>query len=69
MEIVVLTADEGMMLTDGETFCKIIHLGSNRSESEFWQITEEEYQAIMETQEQEELTAEEALEIITGGSV
>lgn len=52
MEIVVLTADEGMVLTDGQVFGKIIHLGSNRSASEFWQITQAEYDVIMNAEEE-----------------
>ena len=33
---------------------KIIHLGADRSSSEFWQITEEEYFAIVEDEEASE---------------
>ena len=68
MDIEVLIADEGMVYTDGECYGKRIYLGENRSSSEFWQITEAEYEKMLSEQE-EQLTAEEALNIIMGGEV
>lgn len=48
MEKQILIAEEGMILTDGECYGKRISLGVNRDPSEFWQITKEEYDKIME---------------------
>lgn len=49
MELKVLTASEGMILTNGEAFGKIITLGINDSKSNWYEITEEEYQMIVES--------------------
>lgn len=68
MDIEVLIADEGMVLTDGECYGKRIYLGENRSSSEFWQISQEVYEKL-QAEEEEQLTAEEALNIIMGGEV
>ena len=38
-----LTASEGTVLTNGEAFGKVIHLGTNDSETNWYEITEEEY--------------------------
>ena len=38
----VLYADEGMVLTDGETYGKQIFLGDGKSAEDYRQITEEE---------------------------
>lgn len=46
---IVLSADEGMVLTDGKTL-----LAEGRSADEFWEITDEEYKAIMALKEAEE---------------
>ena len=42
------TATEGMILTNGETYGKKIYLGSGDSPNNWHEITEEEYQKIME---------------------
>lgn len=52
MEKQILIADNGMILTDGQCYGKRISLGVNRDPSEFWQITEAEYDAIMEAEEE-----------------
>lgn len=44
----VLKADEGKILTDGEVYGKIIYLAKNRSAEEFHEISETEYNEIME---------------------
>lgn len=49
----VLHADEGMVLTDGETCGRTIMLGEGRSAEEFREITEAEYNEIIEKEEQE----------------
>ena len=41
---------EGMLLTDGETYGIEYLLGEGRNIDEFHEITEEEYQSIMEAQ-------------------
>jgi hypothetical protein len=46
-----LIADEGKILTDGNTYGKVIFLGKDRKTDEFYEITKEEYDKIMEEQE------------------
>ena len=48
-----ITAEEGMILTDGDTYGKVIFLGSGRRADEFYEITEEEYNKIQEALEAE----------------
>ena len=45
---IVLRADEGKYLTDGETYGKVIMLGESRRAEQFHEITEEEYEKIQE---------------------
>ena len=47
----VLKADEGKMLTNGETFAKVVYLGKNDSSLNWYEITEEEYHQILQEQE------------------
>lgn len=42
-----LYADEGMMLTDGEHFGKIVHLEIGADASKWREITKEEYDSIL----------------------
>lgn len=49
-----IEADEGKMLTDGNTYGSIIYLASNRSPDEFIEITIEEYEKILEEKRKEE---------------
>ena len=44
---IVLRADEGKYLTDGETYGKVIMLGESRRAEEFHEITEEEYNELI----------------------
>lgn len=47
----VLKADEGKILTDGNTYGRVIYLGKNRLPEEFHEITEAEYNEIREVEE------------------
>lgn len=47
----VLKADEGKMLTNGETFATVVYLGKNDSSLNWYEITEEEYHQILQEQE------------------
>lgn len=42
-----LTAAEGMILTDGTTYGRVIFLAEGRSEENFFEITNEEYERIL----------------------
>ena len=53
---VILYADTDKILTDGETYGTTIYLGEGRSADEFHEITQEEYEEILEAE------ADEALE-------
>ena len=63
MERKTLKASAGMVLTDGKTYGRIIYLAEGADESAWREIPEAEA-----AEEQMEITAEEALEIITGGA-
>ena len=67
----ILTPADGNYLTDGNVYSKRVFLASNASPEDWEEITDAEAeQRIAEAQEAgEELTAEEALAIITGGAV
>ena len=49
----LLKADEGKVLTDGEIYGKTIYLAKNRSPEEFHEITEAEYEEIQKQNEAE----------------
>ena len=42
IKVTKLTAAEGMTLTDGETFSKIVYLGKNDKAENYTEITDEE---------------------------
>lgn len=45
-----LWASDGMWLTDGKTYVKDgVKLAEGRSDDEFWEITDEEYNTILAT--------------------
>ena len=48
-----LTAAEGMVLTDGETYGKVVYLASGEEGEKWHEITEEEYMAKMTEFERE----------------
>ena len=55
IEIIKITPSEGMVLTNGETYSfDFVHVGRNDSVDNWWEITVEEYNAIMAEQKSEE---------------
>ena len=50
---VKLTASEGMILTDGEIYGTEIFLAEGKSESDFREITQEEYKKMFEIESEE----------------
>lgn len=53
IELTKVTATEGMMLTNGETYSKEIYLGCNDSIENWHEITDAEYEEIVKAQEEE----------------
>lgn len=51
MDRIVLNANEGMILTNGEIYAKRIELGDWDKAENYREITEEEYNAIMAVEE------------------
>ena len=49
----VLYAEEGKVLTDGNTYGKQIFLGDGKYEIDYHEITDAEYEAILAAQESE----------------
>lgn len=47
-----LTASEGHILTDGENYGRIVYLASGDEGAKWHEITEEEYQKILEEREE-----------------
>ena len=56
----VITASEGHILTNGEIFGREIYLAEGMDETAFYEITDEEYSALL--QENEEITETEIAE-------
>ena len=48
---IILTADEGMYLTNGETYGKTVILPESASADDWYEITDIEYNRIMESEE------------------
>ena len=49
---IVLYAESGKVLTNGETYGTIIHLADGVSADSFHEITQEEYERILKEQEE-----------------
>ena len=45
---IILTADDGMYLTNGETYGKTVVLPESASADEWYEITDAEYEAMQE---------------------
>ena len=45
---IILTADEGMYLTNGETYGKTVVLPESANADEWYEITEQEYNELQE---------------------
>ena len=53
IELTKVTATEGMVLTNGDTYSKEIYLGVNDSLDNWHEITDAEYEEIIKKQEEE----------------
>lgn len=49
-----ITASEGYVLTDGEIYGRTIYLAEGKSEADFYEITDAEYQEKMKEAEEDE---------------
>ena len=58
----ILTAEDGMVLTNGKIYGKVIYLAVGADESEYYAITEAEYEEITNSEQAEEADYAEALE-------
>ena len=52
MELKVIIASEGMILTNGEAYGKSVTLGKNDSAENWYEIPEEEYEQLMQQEEE-----------------
>lgn len=60
-ERVVLTADEGMVFTNGTDYGTVIYLAEGADPTAYYQITDAEYNAIMESEQADTADYETAL--------
>ena len=65
--IVVLNADDGAYITNGDAYSTKVYLGKNARESDWRDATAEEYEEWKKRQEEPDPTAEEAIDILFGG--
>lgn len=61
MERKVLTASDGMVLTDGKTYGKIIYLAEGADASAWHEITDAEYEEIANSEQADEADYIDAL--------
>ena len=54
MNRLMMVATEGMILTNGETYGREVYLGSGDSPENWYEITEAEYEKIIEEAEKHE---------------
>lgn len=52
-ERIVLYANEGKVLTNGEVYGTVIYLADGVSESAYYEITQEEYEEVLRRQEEQ----------------
>lgn len=57
----ILKADDGKVLTNGTVYGKVIYLAIGADESEYYSITDAEYQEIMNSEQADEADYAEAL--------
>ena len=55
IELIKLTASEGVTLTNGETYGKEVYLGCNDTPENWYEISDEEYAKILSEQENAEV--------------
>ena len=60
IELTKVTASEGMMLTNGDTYSKEIYLGINDTVDNWHEITDAEYEEILKEKDKE---MKEAMEV------
>ena len=53
VERIVITADEGKVLTNGEVYGTTIYLEEGKTSQGYYEITEEEYNGIIEAEAEE----------------
>ena len=53
IKTVKLEADEGKILTDGQTYGSVIFLGAGRDAEEFYEISKKEYEEIIKEEHNE----------------
>ena len=51
-KMITLYADEGMVITNGEIFGSTLQLAEDISDEGFYEISKDEYEAILEEQQQ-----------------
>lgn len=59
MERVTLTAGKGMVLTNGTDYGRVIYLAEGADPAAYYQITEAEYEAIVESEPADAPTPED----------
>jgi hypothetical protein len=51
----IIYADEGKVITNGKVYGKIVYLADGDNGEDFYEITDEEYAAIMEAQSERDI--------------